>query len=76
MVDVEHDEERAIEKISKAISEKPGVSFSEIQKATGIPEKKLREILKEGKDIGWTFEAGLHNKHQYFALNQQEQAQS
>lgn len=65
-----------MKKISKAIAEKPGASVSEIQKATGIPEKKLREILKEGKGIGWTIEAGLHNKHQYFALNQQEQAQS
>ncbi len=70
------EEERAIEKISKAIAEKPGASVTEIKQATGIPEGKLREILKKEEGIGWISKAGPHNKRQYFALNQQEQAQS
>ncbi len=65
-----------MKKISKAIAEKPEASVTEIKKATGIPEKKLREILKKGEGIGWISKAGPHNKRQYFALNQQEQAQS
>ncbi len=66
------EEERTIEKISKAIAEKPGGSFDEIQKATGIPEKKLREILKMEEGIGWTYQAGAHNKYQYVSLKERE----
>ena len=62
------DEERAIEEISKAIDEKPKASVDEIQKATGIPMKQLRKLLKKGEDIGWTHKAVEHNKHQYVLL--------
>jgi hypothetical protein len=62
------DEERAIEKISKAIDEKPKASVDEIQKATGIPMKQLRKFLKKGEGIGWTHKAVEHNKHQYVLL--------
>jgi len=65
------DEERAIEKISKAISEKPKTSVTEIKKATGIPETKLREILKKGEGTGWTSKAGPHNEHRYVSLKQE-----
>jgi len=66
------DEERAIEKISKAIAEKPKASVDEIQKATRIPDKQLRELLKKGEGIGWTSTAGPHNKHQFVSLEKQE----
>ena len=61
-----------MKKISKAIAEKPGASVSEIQKATGIPEKQLRKLLKKGEGMGWTFKAGSHNRHEYVSLKKQE----
>ncbi len=69
--EVEAEQER-MKKISKAIAEKPEASFAEIQQATGIPENKLRKLLKKGEGIGWTFKAGPHNRHQYVSLKERE----
>lgn len=69
--EVEAEQER-IKKISKAIAETPKASVDEIQKATGIPEKQLRELLKKGEGMGWTYQAGAHNKYQYMSLKKQE----
>ena len=55
-----------IQEIATLIQDNPGIAFDDIQAKTGIAEKKLREILNEGKGVKWSVKPGPHNKHQHF----------
>ncbi len=64
-------EQEHMQAIAQCIAENPKASVAKIQQHTQIAERKLRGLLKEGKDEFWTVESGPHNRQRYLSLNQE-----
>jgi hypothetical protein len=57
----------AVNAIVKATTENPGAGVDEIQTATGIPKRKLRELLKAPGGL-WQVKIEAHGKGRYYPM--------